>query len=100
MFRAFLPENAKRPLVLAVAAVATLGGLVAPAAAFTGEPGRPTVSRPATVLVDEATGRYGVNAHPDHPGHAGIHDCGPGSKPTGLSRRSCGGIDRFGHLRD
>lgn len=43
--------------------------------------------------------RYGMNAHPRHPGHAGLYDCGPGGKNTRLSRKACGGNDRFQHLQ-
>lgn len=42
---------------------------------------------------------YGMNAHPRHPGHAGLYDCGPGGKATRLSRRACGGNNRFQHLQ-
>ncbi len=97
MIHAFHPATAMRPLLLAAAAVATLGGLAASAAAFTGEPGRPGVAHPAATLVDEAAGASGAGARSAHPGQAGLYDCGPGGKPTRLSQKSCGGIDRFGH---
>ncbi len=106
-----------RATMLAGAAAVALGGLTASAQAFPVAPAALAQDGVEAVqYYDQGTAsphapgmhhgmrhgmhhRYGMNAHPAHPGHAGLYDCGPGGKATRLSRRSCGGNNRFQHLQ-
>ena len=106
-----------RATMLAGAAAAALGGFTATAQAL---PAMAPVAAPGGVEAVQYDGngyphhmrhhgyrygyghhrhRYGMNAHPRHPGHAGLYDCGPGGKNTRLSRKACGGNNRFQHLQ-
>ena len=99
-----------RATMLAGAAAVVLGVLTAGAEAFPSAMAAPAVGGVEAVQYREEGfphhrrhhrhhDRYGENAHPYHPGHAGLYDCGPGGQRTRLSRKACGGNDRFGHLR-
>lgn len=106
MFDVSRRTTAIRLSILAGAAALTLGGLTASARAFPAAPIGPVGAGAETVRYDGdgyphhlyRHHRYGENFHPRHPGHAGLYDCGPGGKSTRLSRKACGGHDRFGHL--
>ncbi len=99
-----------RTTVLLGAAAVVLSGLTAtveaaPAAARSSAADLAVPGQVRTVhYVDDeealAFSPYGENDDIDHPGTAGLYDCGPGGKNTRLSRKACGGIDRFQHLGD
>lgn len=105
MMKASSGDKVIRRAVLAGAVALTLGGLAERAQAFPAMPQMPPSEGLQTIQYDgdgydPELSPYGENDHPDHPGSAGLYDCGPGGKNTRLSRKACGGNDRFQHLSE
>lgn len=110
MFEMFGRAAAMRAAMLAGAAAVALGGLTASAGAMPAAvPAHAFGGVEAVQYYDHGYPhhrrhyghhmRHGMNAHPGHPGYAGLYDCGPGGKATRLSRKNCGGNNRFQHLQ-
>jgi hypothetical protein len=105
MFKTSFNAKALRTSVFVSIAAMTLGSLTAAAQAFPVQQQGPAVGSAEVVQYYEDQyypqhNPYGQNDHPGHPGSAGLYDCGPGGKNTSLSRKACGGNDRFRHLSE